>query len=247
MRTLARLLAAAAALVVSVVLLPARADAYDEPYVASFRATSTRVVIASNSCRDIPYVVDFGGATDAEWMYAGGTTEVWKGSSNVGNDTFYDEITTTIRANGGYYWCPSLDGLGIFRFKLTQGEFSGWALGDSVDGTYATGQTASVTVKQAAQVVSLRVVRSGARRTATAKARYYSIGRASWTSLPRGAQVVLQRRSVGGSVWANVKTVTVGRSGAINTSWTADRVRDYRIVTRSTANTWNGTSVIVRR
>lgn len=247
MRILPRLLAALVAATLSVALLPDRAAASTEPYVVTFKAATTRVSVASSSCRPVGYRVEFGGGDGMEWLYAGATTEVWRGASNVGNDSFYDEITDTMRASGSYYWCPYLDGLGTFRLRLTQGEFSGWAFDDAVDGSFATGQTASFTVKQAAKVVNLRAQRSGARRSISAKAVFYSIGRSQWAALPRGATVVLQRRSVGGSVWADVKTVTVGRSGAVSTSWTADRVRDYRLVTRSTATTWSGTSAIVRR
>lgn len=247
MRMLPRFLAALIAATLGVTLLPDRAAAYTEPYVSSFKAATTRVSVASNSCRQVGYRADFGGGDGMEWLYVGATTEVWKGVSNVGNDSFYDEITGTMRASSYYYWCPSLDGLGTFRLRLTQGEFSGWSVDDAVEGSFATGQTASFTVKQAAKVINLRAQRSGARRSLTAKAMFYSISRSQWSVFPRGTTVVLQRRSVGGSVWANVKTITVGRSGGISTSWTANRIRDYRIVTRTTTNTWNGVSVVVRR
>lgn len=248
------------ALLLSVVLLPPSAQAYDEPYVIAVRPDASRVAIASSSCRNIAYSVWIGGGSDLSDLDASGTIDVWRGTRNVGSDFAFDDVVGG-RIRSTYLWCPYTDGLGNFRFDFVEGSWSGVTpcehydheygyceVGeDYVDGTLVGGSDGRTTVKQAARVNQLRSQRSGAVRSVSAKAIFYSIGQSRWAWVPRGRAVVLQRRAVGGTTWTRVKTLSVSRRGVISTRWSASRVSDYRLVTGSTASTWNGVSAVFRR
>lgn len=254
------LIPALLALILSVVLLPASAHAYDEPYVIGVRPDASRVAITSNSCRNLPYSVRIGGGSDLSELDASGTVDVWRGTRNVGSDFAWDDVVDG-RIRSSYLWCAYSDGLGTLRLDFVEGSWSGVTpcehydheygyceVGeDYVDGTLHGGSDGRITVKQAARVKDLRSRRDGAIRSASARAIFYSISQSRWAFIPRGTAVVLQRRAVGATSWARVKTIRVARRGVISTRWSASRVFDYRLVTVSTARTWNGVSPVFRR
>jgi hypothetical protein len=203
--------------------------------------TPPKVVITSGACQSVP--LEYAFTTSGTVSRIAVESEVWKGDSYLTSTYAYVYPT-----EGGTRLATDVQNcgtIGTFRIGPTTGEWN-----DSNYDTLTLSDSTFVyyTARQGSRFKNAKIVRKGKTRTFTAKAQYFAAEYVNtWTAVPKGTKVLLQRRARTDQSWKTLKTVRAGKKGAVRVSTKTSKRYFYRLNVSGTKHTWSGTSKVIRK
>lgn len=198
---------------------------------------AANVSVTSGGCRDVYFSANYrvadGRITSDEYFNMTFYADLWLGGKNVDNDIdFVSKRAGTWKDS--FFWCP-FEGFGTFKISGLHGDYDGMNDDyDWSDGQWSAPDTATFTIKQGSRFTGARITKSGKTRTLTANASYFKAidWTNAWTPLAKGTKVALQRQAANGKgAWTTVKTVAVGKNGAVSASYATSATYRYRLST----------------
>lgn len=216
--------------------------------VDTFKVGSIRV--NSSSCRQVPVYFHIFGHEDMSDADLTGNLEIWRGSSNVGNDFLWDSVEDgTVRTTT--QWCPGFEGLDSFRAVTSDLTISGFVSRYDYDcGCYTDDYverplddvSTSFAARQASVFKSAKISRSGSTVILTAQLVYFSLNSSSWAYIPKGTAIALRRGYATGGGLTYLRAVEVGISGIVKLSFTQSRKYRYLFHYNQTWSNWGADS-----
>ncbi|KYH43046.1 hypothetical protein [Branchiibius sp. NY16-3462-2] len=197
---------------------------------------AANVSVTSGGCTNVYFNAKYAvrdSRVDPQYFFASIQADLWLGNKNV--DTDYDMLQSVSGTwSSSFFWCPYM-GFGTFKISGIHGSYSA-AIKNSYqwinDAPFSVPDTTTFTIKQGSRFTSAKIRKSGKTRTMTANASYFKASdwTNAWTPLAKGTKVALQRQAANGKgAWTTVKTVAVGKNGAVSASYATSATYRYRL------------------
>jgi hypothetical protein len=235
-RTLTSLIAAALLGSGLAVTSPTSASAADG-YYDLYDIQADDYHINTGSCRYIT-VTARAGSVAKPIREVTAEVDLWLGGRSVSSVSLESGADVT-RLSGRYFFCPGSDETGTYRLGPSRVSYED---DDYNDYDFVDQTTGVMKALQATTLKNFSAKKKGSKKTFKVKGTYFGIGYPSrYASFPKGAKIVLQRKTSSGS-WKYVKTARVAKKGYATFVIKSKKRAQFRTYNAGTSRSWPATS-----